>query len=327
MPTRSSVAVVGCGHRFRSAIEPALTSMGVHAVLIIDPDSGARSRTSDSLGRGTAVCAAELTAELLLETSPQAVIIASPSGLHYEHAVLALRCGLPTFVEKPAASNAIAVQELRARGCGLLVAAEQRRYRRDIQLVRSFIEMGELGEVERIVYRDFVTPAPGFRSTWRNDPSMAGGGVLLDLGYHTVGAIQWLLKATSSDFAITSARLYTAGLRVETRAAVKGTWGAAEIELEVGLDQTHPREEFTVVGSRGVVRVRRDRATGSSSVVDVNRPGAERSRLRVTLDSQHDTKSLRDFIVALPDLSGLTYHAATSRFIDQVYMSAEPFAH
>lgn len=320
--TLSRVAVVGCGHRFRSAIEPTLTAMGVRAVLVVEPDRAARRRAVSGLGRGTAVAAQMLTTELLREMRPDAVIIASPSGLHFEHVDMSLRCGLPTFVEKPAAGTAISAQKLRSYGCGLLVVAEQRRYRRDLQLVRSFIEMGELGEIERIVYRDSVAPTPDFRSTWRNDPGLACGGVLLDLGYHTVGAVQWLLSGTVGDFVITSARLDTGGLRVETRAEANGRWGDTEVELEIGLDAARPHEELRVTGNRGEVRVERDRTNSGSSNIYLRKSGAGSCRMNIVLGSHYDAKSLRDFMRVGPDVSGLTHHAATLRFIDQIYLCA-----
>jgi predicted dehydrogenase len=290
--------------------------------MVVEPDREARDRAVRGLGRGSAVAAQVLTTELLRQARPQAVVIASPSGLHFEHVKLSLNCGLPTYVEKPAAGTARAVQELCGRSRGLLAIAEQRRYRRDLRLARSFIEIGELGEIRRIAYRDLVAPAPEFGSTWRNDPVLAGGGVLLDLGYHTVGAVLWLLGQTAGDFSIASALLHDGGFRVDTRAEVSGSFGSTEIQLEIGLDAIEPREQLTVTGSRGEVRVERYRADGDSSVISLTKPGSSDRRLSVRLGNYHDAKSLRDFIRAVPDARILANQATIMRSIDQIYLCA-----
>lgn len=318
------VAVIGCGRRFTSVIAPALAAWGVGAVLVVDPDPQARDRAARYLGRRRVVCQETLTAGALADANPDGVIIASPSGLHFDQVRISLACGLPTFVEKPASCTADALKSLYDRGGNLLYAAEQRIHRRDLNLARSLIKSGSLGHVKRIVYHDTIAPSPEFEYSWRNRPELASGGILLDLGYHTVGAIQWLLDQDSDHFAVHSARLAHGDLRVESRAAVACAWDGTEIELDLALDSLQPRESLAVTGSLGRIIIERRRSAGDVSSFLLETPD-HIFRQTIPLGQEYDVKSLSDFIfqVRSPQEKRLDGHITTLELIGKMYQSAD----
>ena len=315
------VALVGCGQRFAVSVAPTLARANAQVVLAADPDPGALSTvTSIAPCASDLILAPSLSRQQLIEAGAQAIIISSPSGLHFEHCMTALSCGLPTFVEKPIACTAPDALALQAAAQGRLVASEQRVYREDLGYVRSVIASGALGEISQLSYHDSVIQAPHFNRTWRNDLQLAGGGVLLDLGYHTVGSVQWLLGLKSEDLVVTRARLTTSGLQVEDAAEVFSQAGDTAISLDIRLVRLAPREVIVVRGSRGELRMYRERRT-RSAVADISFAvkGESPSRLAVPLDQQVDSKSLLDFLRGTTDSDRLDRHIEALEFIEQAY--------
>ncbi len=318
--TRSRVAVVGCGRRFASSIEPTLTALKSRIVLIVDPDRRARNRVIGSLRDDNVLEADFLTPHALDESSPDAIIISSPSGLHYQHAMISLSHRIPTFVEKPLACSAADARALSLLGAGLLAISEQRIHRLDIRLARSIIRSRLLGKIHRLTYYDSVAPYHTFKATWRNDQRLAGGGVLLDLGYHTVGAIQWLLQEDTSNFTVAFAEFERAGLRIESEARATCTWGNVEIGLDIRLDQEHPREELTVYGSRAMFRIARDRAGRPVSTITLRTVRRGTLKTHVMLGNRYDSEVLRSFISGgLGAVDRLARHVVTLEFLEQIY--------
>lgn len=314
------VALVGCGRRFTSVIAPALKAMGVAVVLIVDPDPAARQRVMTSFHcDDMTVLASRLTSQILVRVLPNAVIVSSPSGLHFRHAQISLSCGLPTFVEKPLACASEHARILQQTRDSHVSTSEQRIHRQDLKVVRSLIESGSLGRLRYIEYQDSVTPAPHFSTTWRNDPALAGGGILLDLGYHTIGALHWLLGTSSEDFNVTHAHLRHGRLRVEQHAEVECTSGDIDISLDIRLDENRPREVLMIQGSLAQVRLERERKKPAVALITL-REGAGNLTIRpVKLTADYDTRSLRDFFSGNFHAYHLNRHVRTLEFLEMVY--------
>src|SRR5689334_3586779 len=91
------VALVGCGQRFAVSVAPTLAQAKASVVLAADPDPEARSMVASIAPcAGDLILAASLSRHKLIEAGAQAIVISSPSGLHFEHCMIALSCGLPT---------------------------------------------------------------------------------------------------------------------------------------------------------------------------------------------------------------------------------------
>ncbi|MEU9014836.1 Gfo/Idh/MocA family oxidoreductase [Streptomyces sp. NPDC048479] len=321
--TPSRVAVVGCGRRFGTAILPVLKECEAQLVAVIDPSRHARdSVISGLLGQPTPVTSEELSATVLRDSRPDMVIVASPSGLHFEHAWVALASGMMTFVEKPLARCAEEADRLRGMSGGRLAVSEQRVHRTDLKFVRKCISSGGIGRVTKIIYHDTVAPVPSFGKSWRNDLLLAGGGVLFDLGYHTINTLQWLLDSSCHDLVPRFVRLGRGKFSVEDSARISCVGQEMELRLRIGLDAVCPGEYLLIEGTRASVRVRRERLDGSISLVAVH---TQKSGTRITrhhLDNAHDTRSLRDFMAGKTSETSLDRHVATVRLLEAFYEHA-----
>jgi scyllo-inositol 2-dehydrogenase (NADP+) len=142
--------------------------------------------------------------ELLADRSLDLIVVASPTGTHFEIARRVIEAGRHAVVDKPLAARSAEIEELRmrARERGvLLVPFHNRRWDGDFLTVRRLVEDGVLGRIVAFESR-MDRWAPGAtRRPWKNDPAQ-GGGVLLDLGTHLVDqalALLGLPKGVSAE--------------------------------------------------------------------------------------------------------------------------------
>jgi predicted dehydrogenase len=93
------------------------------------------------------------------------------------------------------ALNAASAQKLaRAaeRRQRVLMVGMNHRYRPDVQLVRSFVQSGELGQVDSVRGSWHLFKPGRQQATWRQRRDTAGGGVLMDLGLGMLDLGLWL---------------------------------------------------------------------------------------------------------------------------------------
>jgi predicted dehydrogenase len=126
--------------------------------------------------------------ELLADTSIDVVVVATPSGTHFDVAKQALEAGKHVVVDKPAGVTSDEIGHLielaRARQ-KFLVPFHNRRWDGDFLTVQKLLKEHQLGRIVHIESR-FDRWSPGAaRRPWKDDPEQ-GGGVLLDLGTHLV---------------------------------------------------------------------------------------------------------------------------------------------
>ena len=127
---------------------------------------------------------------LLERSRPDVLVVASPTGLHVEHALAGLEAGIPVVVDKPLAMDhegAVAVvRRAEETGTPLTVFHNRRWDSEQLTLARVLAE-GHLGDVHRFERRwERWRPVP--KDRWRENAVGRGGGLLLDLGPHLVDA-------------------------------------------------------------------------------------------------------------------------------------------
>ena len=124
--------------------------------------------------------------DLLKDASIDLVVVATPSGSHFQVAQQVLEAGKNAVVDKPTAVTSAQIAELirlaSARGA-LLVPFHNRRWDSDFLTIQKVMDEEMLG---RLVHfqSTFDRWSPGAtRRPWKDDPAQ-GGGMLLDLGTH-----------------------------------------------------------------------------------------------------------------------------------------------
>lgn len=138
---------------------------------------------------------------MLADSSIDAVLISTPTSMHFEQASLAIRAGKHVMVEKPVALDAQHAIELKsladARGVKLCVF-QCRRWDIDFLTVKRAIDRNTFGRVFNIESRlgkwsSCVGPAAKeYYPNWRNEHAF-GGGALFDWGSHFVDQLWQLM--------------------------------------------------------------------------------------------------------------------------------------
>lgn len=129
--------------------------------------------------------------DLLAEQKPDAVIITTPNYLHQEIGMAALSAGCDIIKEKPLATSYAEGKELTQRAetlDRLVITAQQRFYSPFFQKVKQLIP--ELGEILDFSYHFTVNDET---NSWYWELAKAGGGSWLNMGWHGITILQWLL--------------------------------------------------------------------------------------------------------------------------------------
>lgn len=187
------LGIIGAGAITQVAHLPVLRKLkGVQVVGICDADLPKARALADRFQVGDAFADIE---ELLEYEKLDAVAVCTPNHLHEPHVVAALAAGVHVLVERPLALNLAGAQRLLRQAekrDRLLVVGMNHRYRADVQLVRSFLQSGELGKLESIRGSWHVFRPTRAQLGWRQRRDEAGGGAMLDLGHAILDLALWL---------------------------------------------------------------------------------------------------------------------------------------
>ena len=146
----------------------------------------------------------------LLEQDLDGVVIATPSALHAEQSISALRRGLAVFCQKPLGRTGAEVRTVleAARAADRLLGVDlSYRHTEGMRELKKRIDGGELGEVYAVnlVFHNAYGPD----KPWFYDPRLSGGGCLMDLGIHLADLALWALDFPAVDSV--SSRLLAGG--------------------------------------------------------------------------------------------------------------------
>lgn len=135
-----------------------------------------------------------------------AVVVASPTGLHHEHASSLLEAKLPTVVDKPLGITAPQCQrlvDLARKTQTPLTVFQNRRWDTEQLTLQRVLDEGLVGKVHTFERRwERWRPSPLTR--WK-EQDLEGGGLLLDLGAHLVDSAVQLFGPVIRVFAQTRA--------------------------------------------------------------------------------------------------------------------------
>ena len=164
--------------------------------------------------------------EMLELDDIDAVSVCTPNYLHAPITIAAFEAGKHIICEKPLAitpEEGEAMVAAGKRAGKLFMTAFNNRFRGDTQVLKKFVEQGELGEIYYAKtgwLRRRGIPGMG---GWFTTKSKSGGGPLIDLGVHVLDLTLWLMgnpKAVTVTGS-TYAKFGQCGKGM-------GTWGTAE---------------------------------------------------------------------------------------------------
>ena len=216
---RIAVAVVGVGGFGAQTLSALMQSDAVTVVGVSDNDAAVAER----VGKEAGVAFYGDSRSLLAETRPAAVYLAVPPS---EAPELILACadrGIHVWKELPLARNldegVAMVRRMDEAGLKLVVGTQQRfavGYRQAWEL------RGRLGEI--FLARSNYMFNWGGELGWRGDRASAGGGALLEIGYHAIDLLVWMLSLPEEVYGISGGgHRPTLGEGVDTSQALYDT--------------------------------------------------------------------------------------------------------
>jgi predicted dehydrogenase len=190
---RLRIGIVGGGAITQVAHLPVLKKLkNIEILAICDTDLPKARALADRFGVKDAFDDIE---ELLRYEALDAVVICSPNHLHESHILAALSADLHVLVEKPLTMSTASAQRI-IRGAEkrnrVVMVGMNHRYRPDVQIVRSFVQSGELGTIESARGSWHIFRPGRAQLGWRQRRDQAGGGAMLDLGLSILDMGLWL---------------------------------------------------------------------------------------------------------------------------------------
>ncbi|HWE03000.1 MAG TPA: Gfo/Idh/MocA family oxidoreductase [Tepidisphaeraceae bacterium] len=197
---------------------------------------------------------------LLRDDSIDAVLVASPTAMHFEHASRAIQAGKHLMVEKPMALDLPQSRALRDQARSrnrVLSVFHNRRWDVDYLTVRDAIVSGAFGQLINIESRlgqfsSCVGPAAAeYRPNWRNEASFGGGG-LYDWGSHFVDQMWRILLPAKPVrvFAQLRANVWSQDCDDFARVLIDFDSGVAAL-VEINTTTTAPLPRWQIDGTLG----------------------------------------------------------------------------
>jgi len=207
----------------------------------------------------------------VLARKPQAVIVASPHALHYEHARAALEAGAHVLCEKPMTLDPVEAWDLVARAEQLgrhLLIANGFNYLPHLEKVRAWLAEGEIGAIEQVSCQFSSATRPVFsgevgferwrraffrpsRSTWQ-DPE-GGGGFAYGQLSHSAALMFWItglraVEVSARSFPRVGIDLYDAAIIGFDNGAIGSFYGGASVP-----EGGRARLRLSIGGEKGII--------------------------------------------------------------------------
>jgi UDP-N-acetyl-2-amino-2-deoxyglucuronate dehydrogenase len=250
------VALVGCGRISANHFEALSRIDGLRLSAVCD----VIEERAKAAGEKWGVPWFTSYEQLLERGECDVVTLATPSGMHPNHGIMAARAGKHVVSEKPMAISLSAADDL-VNACDeagvQLFVVKQNRLNATIQLLKRALDKGRFGRlfmanatVRWARPQEYYDQAK-WRGTWEFD-----GGAFMNQASHYVDLIQWLVGPVESVMAKTA----TMARRIEAEdsgaAVLKFRNGAIGV-LEVTM-LTFPRNlegSITLLGEKGSVKI------------------------------------------------------------------------
>lgn len=193
--------IIGCGGiAYRRTIPEGFTNAeNAKLLAVADIDENKAREVGEKFGVRYTID----IEDILGDKDIQAVYIATPVYLHKEQIIRSALAGKHILCEKPLALNPKEGEEVikicRRQNIKLGVGYMMR-FHSLHKKAKEMIKGGDLGEIvfARAQLSCWYPPIPG---AWRQDPSLSGGGALIDMGSHCLDLLEYILGSRIKEVA------------------------------------------------------------------------------------------------------------------------------
>ncbi len=194
------------------------------------------------------------TEELCSSEEVDAVFVTSPDALHYFDVLCAIEHGKPVLCEKPMAMNGREAAEMvtAAEAAGVLLGvAHVFRFEQSTRRFRERIAAGDIGRPV-LARAEFCYSVAGHGRKWINDPELACGGPIADVGVHCLDALRFVLQDEVVSVQ-TEAVTDEASRPFESAAVISLAFGSGAIGAVSVSTRSDYRTVLEVIGEEGTL--------------------------------------------------------------------------
>jgi UDP-N-acetyl-2-amino-2-deoxyglucuronate dehydrogenase len=245
------IGILGAGGISGTHARAAQAIDGVHVVAVHGTN---RDKTAALAQASGAVAYDSLDA--FLAHPMDVVAIGSPSGVHAEQAIAAMRRGLHVLAEKPLDITSARIDDVirEADRAGVKAGVFfQDRLTPDLVDIKTAIDEGRLGAPVLASGRvKWYRPPEYYRdSRWRGTKSLDGGGVLMNQAIHTLDTLLWMCGPVARVSARVGTRLHQIDVEDTAAALFEFSSGALGVfEASTAAFPGFPRR-IEVTGTTG----------------------------------------------------------------------------
>jgi predicted dehydrogenase len=185
-----------------------------------------------------------------------AVIVATPPNTHPEIAMYFMRRGVNVLCEKPlclSVAEARAMIETAEETNVVFTMATKFRYCEDVVKAKAILASGVLGDV--VQFENAFTAKVDMSRRWNSVREIAGGGVLIDNGTHSVDIIRYFLGAITEVLAVETSGTQNLKVDENVKLLAKTANGVvASVDLTWGINKELPNF-ISIYGTNGTLHI------------------------------------------------------------------------
>src|SRR6202167_4893610 len=184
-----------------------------------------------------------------------AVLVTTPNACHLQDVLTAVAARKPVLCEKPMGMNADECGQMveAPRKTGVLLGVAQVfRFEESTARFRERIGAGEIGR-PILARSEFSYSGAHHARTWINDPALAGGGPIADVGVHCIDALRYILQ-DEPQFVTAVGRSDEISGEVEAVAIVTLEFKRGTLATALVSTRAQYRTPLEIVGDAGFLR-------------------------------------------------------------------------
>jgi predicted dehydrogenase len=255
-------AIIGFGEVARYGHAPAYAASNeAEIVAVVDPTAERRQVACECLpGVGIFPTIEQLAESVEIDF----VDVCTPPALHGDPMLDALARGWNVLCEKPLLLDPVELEKVRGRAREngrVVVPVHNWKYAPIIRQATKLLNSGAIGplhrvEIETLRIHDCAAADPN-HPNWRLDPAMAGGGVLMDHGWHAIYLARAWFAEDPVDVKASLQRPTPEAVENEATLALEFPSGDAEIFLTWKARARQNR--MRLIGEHGEIAIDDDR--------------------------------------------------------------------
>lgn len=184
------------------------------------------------------------------------IVICTPPATHESIAIAAMEHGLHVLCEKPLTIDTDSAWRVvrAARRCGvLLTMASKFRFVDDVRRARELLSAGTVGDL--VLIENAFTSRVDMSTRWNSDPTLSGGGVLIDNGTHAVDILRFFMGQLCDVQIFEGRRVQSVAVEDTVRLFVRnaaGAIGTSDLSWSINKELDH---YLRIYGSDGAIVV------------------------------------------------------------------------